>query len=182
MPQAVAARYASALADTVLDPKAKISPQQGVAELQSVESMVRENAELRNVLLSPAVSAARKRAVVARFAEALPLAPLIRNFLYVLIDRRRAGILSEVIAAFQAELDRRLGVARAQVQSAAPLSEPQRRDLERELSRLTGKQVQVDYSVDPALLGGVTARIGSTIYDGSVRTQLEGLRDSLVRG
>ena len=180
MPQVAATRYAQALADAVLDPRSELSPQQAVTELTAFEEMFRASAELRNVLLSPAVSASRKRAVIERFAEAMPLSRLIRNFIYVIIDRRRADILDGVRQALETELDHRLGVARADVRSAAPLTGLQQQTLETELARLTSRQIRASYSVDPSLLGGVMARIGSTIYDGSVRARLDGLRSRLT--
>ena len=180
MPHVASTRYAQALADAILDPKSTLSPEQAVTELRAFEQMFTGSAELRNVLLSPAVSAGRKRAVVARFAQSMPLSPLVRNFIYVIIDRRRADILDEVREALERELDERLGVARADVSSAAPLTAEQQRTLEAELSRLTSRKIRASYSVDPSLLGGAMARIGSTIYDGSVRARLEGLRARLT--
>ena len=180
MPTAVAGRYAKALADAVLAPGSGAEATQTLAELKAFEQMVQSSQELRNVLLSPAVSNSRKRAVVARFAATLRVSTLIRNFVFVVVDRRRADLLGEMAAAFEAAIDERMGVVRAEVQSAAPLNDKQRGALERELSRLAKKQVRCEFSIDPALIGGVLARIGSTVYDGSVRSQLESLRERLV--
>jgi F-type H+-transporting ATPase subunit delta len=180
MPHAVATRYARALADAILDAKSGLEPGRASQELRSFADIVRESAELRNVLSSPAVSAARKRAVAGRFAVTLPLSKLVRNFLFVLIDRRRIGMLEEVIDAFETEIDTRLGIVRARVTSAAPLDEAQRAEMQSALARVAGKQVRASFDVDPALIGGAVARIGSTIYDGSVRGQLDTLRSRLV--
>jgi F-type H+-transporting ATPase subunit delta len=181
MPHAVSMRYARALADAVLDPKSGLEAGRAWQELRSFAELVRDNAELRNVLMSPAVSPARKRAVVSRFAGILSASRLVRNFLFVLIDRRRIALLDEVVDAFEAEIDARLGIVRAQVISAAPLDEPQRAEMQAALGRLAGKQVRANFDVDPALIGGAVARIGSTIYDGSVRGQLDALRTRLVQ-
>ena len=180
MPQAVSIRYARALADTVFNPHAGLDPKQALDELRTFSAMVQESAELRNVLLSPAVSNTKKRNVVGRFAESLPLARLIRNFLFVIIDRRRTDLLPDIADAFETTLDERRGILRADIKSAAPLSEQQQTALQQELSRLSGKQVRGEFSTDPALIGGVIARIGSTVYDGSVRSQLESMREQLV--
>jgi F-type H+-transporting ATPase subunit delta len=180
MRSAVATRYARALVDAIFGAQVRMDPRGALAELRTFEAMVKASPELRNVLLSPAVSIARKRAVVARFAPLLPLSPLVRNFLSVVVDRRRADILAEIADAFEIALDERMGLVRAEVRSAAPLTDRQRADLERELSHVAGKQVRCDFRVDPSLIGGVIARIGSTVYDGSVRTQLESLRERLV--
>lgn len=180
MPGAVAHRYAQALADAVLAPGTGLEGRRAAEELRSFESMVKSSPELRNVLLSPAVSISKKRALVTRFADSLPLSRLVRNFLFVIVDRRRADLLNQIAEAFESALDERLGFVRAQVASAAPLSERQQADLEQALSAVSARNVRCDFKIDPALIGGVVARIGSTVYDGSVRTQIESLRQRLV--
>src|SRR5690349_17148613 len=99
MPQALSNRYARALADAVLAPGAGHDPNQVLSELRSFTALTTESPELRNILLSPAVSLTKKRAVVSRFAETLPLSRLVRNFLYVLVDRRRTALLIELVRA-----------------------------------------------------------------------------------
>ena len=180
MQNALSTRYARALADSVMAPGTGLDPKQTLVELRTFSAMVRESAELRHVLLSPAVSITKKRAVIARFAEAVPFSRLVRNFLSLVIDRRRSDILTDIADAFELALDERMGIVRAEVKSAAPLSEAQQAELQQQLSRVSGKQVRCDFSIDPALIGGVTARIGSTVYDGSVRTQLHNMRERLV--
>ena len=180
MPQAVAIRYARALVDSVMHPASGLEPQRALLELKEFTSLVQNSTELRTVLLSPAVSNAKKRAVVGRLADSIPLSRLVRNFLFVAVDRRRTDILGEMAEAFETALDERMGIVRAQVTSASALTEPQQADMQRELSRVSGKQVRCEYSIDPELIGGVVARIGSTVYDGSVRSQLQSLRERLV--
>ena len=180
MPQAVSIRYARELADSVISPTSEVKPAQALEQLRVFGTIVEESSELRHVLLSPAVSNAKKRAVIARFAESLPLSRLVRNFLYVIIDRRRSDRLNDITDAFEAALDERIGIVRADVKSAAPLNDRQQSDLQQELSRVSGKQVRCDFSIDPELIGGIVARIGSTVYDGSVRSQLNSLRERLV--
>jgi F-type H+-transporting ATPase subunit delta len=180
MRSALSTRYAKALADAVLAPGSRSDPRQALAELRTFEQMVKSSPELRNVLLSPAVPTVRKRAVISRFAPSVPLSPLVRNFLFVVIDRRRGDLLGELGTAFEAALDERAGVLRVEVQSAVPLTDQQRAALGVELSRVANKQVRCEFFVDPTLIGGIVARMGSTVYDGSVRTQLEALRERLV--
>lgn len=180
MPGAVSNRYAQALADAVLSPSSPVEGPQAAAELRDFRAMMKQSADLRNVLLSPAVSLNRKRAVVARIASLMPLSTLVRNFLFVLIDRRRTDLIDEILVAFESALDERLGFVRVEVSSARPLSEARKRDLEAALSKVAGRAVRCQFKADPTLLGGVVARIGSTVYDGSVRTQLERLRQRLV--
>jgi F-type H+-transporting ATPase subunit delta len=180
MPSAISTRYAKALADAVLAPASHTEPAQALTELRAFEQMVDSSPELRNVLLSPAVPTVRKRAVIARLAPAVPLSPLVRNFLFVVIDRRRGGLLGEMAAAFESALDERTGIVRVEVRSAVPLDASQQAALGQELSKIANKQVRCEFFVDPTLIGGVVARMGSTLYDGSVRTQLDTLRERLT--
>jgi F-type H+-transporting ATPase subunit delta len=113
--------------------------------------------------------------VVGKIAERLGASRVVRNFLFVLIDHRRVPMLSEIIEAFITRLDERLGFARAEVRAARQIDDSQRAALVAQLERLTGKQVRLQFTVDESLIGGVVARVGSTVYDGSVRGRLETL-------
>jgi F-type H+-transporting ATPase subunit delta len=168
-------RYASALADVVTAPGSAIRPDQLLSELRGFEAALRSSTELGNALISPAVPPARKRAVVARIGDSLQLSRIARNLLFVLIDHRRIAALDGILHSFEIIVDERLGFARAEVSSARELSEAQRAALTAQLERKTGKRIRTQYSVDPSLIGGVVARIGSTVYDGSVRGQLNTL-------
>src|SRR3954471_23899923 len=110
MLQAVAHRYAQALVDVVLAPGSGVDPHALSAELHRFKEVFQSVPELRNVLLSPAVSGSRKHGVIARLADTLPLSELLRNFLYVAVDRRRSELLSQMPEAFDAALDERLGL------------------------------------------------------------------------
>ncbi len=180
MARAVASRYARALADLVLDPAKGLAPQTATGDLAAFEQVVSASPELRSVLLSPAVTPSRKRAVVTRLAGQLGVSRLVKNFLYVLIDHRRTGMLPEVREAFQALIDERTGTVEADVTTARPLAAEQREAVSARLGRVTGKQVRCKFSLDEDLIGGVVTRIGSTIYDGSVRGQLDALRRRLT--
>ncbi|MCU1273610.1 MAG: synthase delta subunit [Bryobacterales bacterium] len=171
---AIVSRYASALADVVTGPSG-MDAAQATQQLREFEALLVESAELRNALVSPAVAPARKRAVVGKLADKLGVAKIVRNFLLVLIDHRRLTALAQIIDAFEVQLDARLGFIRAELHSARELDEPQKAALSEELSRLTGKKVRARFAVEPELIGGVLVRIGSTIYDGSVRGQLDTL-------
>jgi len=180
MSLAVAARYARALVDIAVDPKNQLDPAKVLECLEAFEGAVQSSEELRNILESPAVPAARKKAVVTRLGAPLGLPVLVRHFFYVLINHRRVLLLGDIRRSFQTLLDERLGVVRADVSSALPLDDEQRAGVVSELTRLTGKQVRCEYSVDSELVGGVSARIGSTIYDGSLRGRLAKLRRTLA--
>ena len=172
---AVATRYAEALADVATAPTGGVRPDEILAELRGFQSVLRSSAELHNALTSPAVPPGRKRAVVGRIAESMKLSKVARNFLYVLIDHRRIAALDNILDSFELIVDQRLGFARAEVSSARELTEAQRSALNARLERMTGKKVRMRFQVDGSLIGGVVARIGSTVYDGSVRGQLDSL-------
>jgi F-type H+-transporting ATPase subunit delta len=177
---AVVSRYANALADVVTSGAGGINAETALNELNLFEATLRGSAELHNALTSPAVPPSRKRAVTGRLAGMLKLSPITRNLLFVLIDKRRIASLPEVIQSFETVADERLGFARADISSPLPLSEPQRAALTAQLERLSGKRIRARFSVDDSLIGGVVAQIGSTIYDGSVRGQLQTLHRRLT--
>ncbi len=176
---AVTARYANALADVVTAPGSALPPPQALAELRSFDEILRGSPELHNALVTPAVPGSRKKAVVSRIGDMLKLSRITRNFLFVLIDHRRIAQLTEIVRSFETILDERLGFARAEVVSADALNTQQQSALAAKLEQLTGKRIRAHYEVDQALIGGVVARIGSTVYDGSVRGQLSSLRRRL---
>jgi F-type H+-transporting ATPase subunit delta len=180
MSQAVASRYASALADVVLAPGSTVTPEQALAQLAALEGLLSGSTELRTVLLSPAVAASRKRGAVRRIGESLNMPATVRNFLYVIIDHRRVGLLKTIRQEVEAQFDARRGVVRALVTSARPLSASQRPDLEAALERRTGKKIRGEYRTDESLIGGMVVRAGSKVFDGSVRGQLETLRRRLT--
>ena len=180
MATAVANRYAHALVDIVMSPGSALKPQDAQAQLAAVEGLLQESPELRNALLTPAIPTSRKRAVMATLLERLGTSTLIRNFVYVVVDHRRIAVFEEIREAFESQLDERLGFARADVTSAVPLNADRSAGLESELSKLTGKRMRMRFDVDPSLVGGVMARIGSTVYDGSVRGELRELGRKLA--
>ena len=170
---AVVTRYANALADVVMDGAAVgIQPGDAAARLRAFAQVVAESHDLRNVLTSPSVSLARKRAVISRITDLLGSARVMRNFLLVLCDHRRLDALTEVASAFEVIIDERLGFARANIESATALRPEQQDALVRKIAELTGKNVRPTYAVKPELVGGVVVNVGSKVYDGSVRGQL----------
>jgi F-type H+-transporting ATPase subunit delta len=172
---AVASRYASALVDVVLDPKAQTQPEQITRELRAFEAMYVSSDELRNALASPSVPTGRKKAVLARIGEQLGMGRIARNFLFVLNSHRRMDALPAVVESFEVLLDERLGFSRANITSARDLNQEQRAELEAQLTKLTGRRMRLKYATDESLIGGIIARIGSTVYDGSVKGRLETL-------
>jgi F-type H+-transporting ATPase subunit delta len=180
MSTALANRYAKALVDVVTAAGSSLDPVAVLGQVKDFEAAVASSTELRNVLLSPAVAAPRKRAVIAKLGELMGLSDKVRNFFYVLIDHARVDLIGSVGAAYETALDERLGRVRADISSAQPLSDEQKEQLLAELTRLSGRTVRPEFSIDASLVGGVTARIGSTIYDGSVRGRLEAMQRQLA--
>jgi F-type H+-transporting ATPase subunit delta len=177
MLSAVSTRYARALVDVVTEPGSNIDPQVAMDQLRQTAAMVAASDDLRNALLSPAVSPSRKRAVIAKLVN---VHVKIRNFLYVVIDHRRVHEIPSIAEAFEVLLDEHLGFVRADVSSARDLTEQQKAALEIQLTRMAGKKAKLKFKTEPALVAGVVARVGSKVYDGSVRGQLERLRATLL--
>jgi F-type H+-transporting ATPase subunit delta len=169
--------YARAFADAVFDLKA--DTQKTLQEAKALAGLVAESKDLREVWDAPSISAEQKRAVLDAIVKREGTSRIVRNFVAVLIDHRRTHFLAPIVKQFELELDRRMGFAEVQITSARDLSDPERRSLEGQVEKLTGKKVRAHYQRDSALLGGAVVRIGSTIYDGSVSGQLERIRQTL---
>ncbi|HEV2201138.1 MAG TPA: ATP synthase F1 subunit delta [Bryobacteraceae bacterium] len=174
MVSVAAARYAKALADVVAS--SALDAAAVLAQLRSVEALIENSADLRNALASPAVAPSRKRAVLARLLEPVNVLRQVRNFTFIVSDHRRTPEFPSVVEAFERLMDDRLGFVRADVSSAHEMNEAQKAVLEAQLSRLSGRKARLQFTTDPSLLAGVLARVGSTVYDGSARGQLERLK------
>ena len=170
-------QYANALADVALAQGAAAPVLQQLGDFSAAYS---SSAELRNFLSSPAISKAEKRGVAEKISARLGASKIVQNFLYVVIDHRRAHQLPEIFQAFQDVVRERQGIADAEVFSPMPLSDAQKTQMTRALEKLTGKKVEAKFSLDAALLGGAVVRVGDTIYDGSLRNRLNDLRERLV--
>lgn len=176
---AVVNRYANALADVVLSPQSDVNPQAAMAQLRAFSGVIGESHDLRAVLATPAVPVKRKRAVLKDIAERLGTSRVVRNFILVLSDHRRIAALDQMVDAVEIIFDERIGFVRAEIKSAYDLPAAQQNELSSQLSAIAGKQIRMRFSVDPELIGGVTAKIGSRVYDGSVRGQLADMRRRL---
>jgi F-type H+-transporting ATPase subunit delta len=173
----VASTYARAFADVVLS--AHLDADRSIAELRAIAGLLAESAELRRVWENPAIPAEQKRRVLDVVAERDGLSRQTRNLVAVLIDHRRVHFLESIIAQLEKELDARLGFAEAQITSARELGDAEKREFEAQVGKLTGKKVRARYGQDASLLGGAVVRLGSTIYDGSVKGQLERLKEAI---
>lgn len=176
MIDAVASRYAAALADVALEQK---SADRVKRDLAAFTDAFFSSADLRIFLESPAAARELKQKVVETLAARMDLAPAVRNFVHVLVDHRRMEMLREIQRAFHEELNSRLGIAEAEVISARELSAGEKKQLTAALERRTGKKIEARFRGDESLVGGIVVRVGSTVYDGSVREQLTRLREQL---
>ena len=170
--------YARAFADVVMS--SHLDAAKTLAETQQISSLMEQSKPLREVWDNPSITAEQKRAVLDAIAQRAGISRPVRNFIAVLIDKRRTRSFAEIVAQFAQELNQRLGFADAQITTARELGVKERTALEQDLTRVTGKTVRARYEQDPAILGGAIARVGSTVYDGSVKGQLERLRQQLA--
>jgi len=173
----VASRYARALVDVVMEHH--IDGDAARQQLRAMVDVVHDSLELRRVWESPAVPPEQKRAVLDAIAAKVGAVTQIRNFMAVIIDHRRIGMLDDIVRVFESELDSELGFAEVQVSSARPLSPQEQSQVELRVNQISAKRIRATYVVKPELLGGVVVRVGDTIYDGSVRGQLEKMRQEL---
>jgi F-type H+-transporting ATPase subunit delta len=174
----IARRYAKALFGLAVDS----GQVEGWANsLVALQQVVDRSPDLQDVLANPVYSKEQRRAIVEKLAAALSLAADPRNLLFLLGDRNRLSYLSAIVTTFRDLADQHLGRLRAKVTSAVALDEGAAQAIADKLSQATKAMVLLDRAVDPAILGGVVAQVGSLVYDGSVRTQLEDLRQQLKR-
>ena len=172
-----ATRYARAFADVVaqfhLDTAAVHK------QLDSFLAAWDESGQLREVYGDPSVPAVQKIAVLDALNAKLYLAPQVRNFIAVLIEHDRIASVHEVVAEYYKELQTRLGIHQAEVTTARELNAADKTALLEQVGKLAKGQVDATFKLDPAILGGVVVRIGSTVYDGSVLGRVERLKETL---
>ena len=176
MNEAVARRYASALADVALE---QIKADRVKADFRAFVEAFYTSSDLRNFLETPAIGGDQKHKVVEKLSEKESWDPAVRNFIYLIVDHRRTELLREIEQALGEEINVRLGIALARVTSAQQLSDAQKKELTAALERRTGKRIEAQFQQDQSLLGGAVVQVGSTIFDGSVREQLNRLRGQL---
>ncbi|MAP93781.1 MAG: ATP synthase F1 subunit delta [Ponticaulis sp.] len=165
-----ASRYASALLDLAIDQN---SLTQTESELTAVGKAVKESKELKTALETPAVSAEEKAGILGDLAKKMGLTSLVSNFLGVVADQRRANEITDIVHAFQALSAQKRGVTRASVISATPLDAAQVKELEDLVASVSGGEVSMDVSIDPALIAGFQLKIGSRLIDASVKSKLD---------
>ncbi len=173
----VASRYARALYELGAESSQLETLSQDIAR---VAEAYKSSSELRGALENPLVSRESRRAVMSEIGERLALGQLAKNTVMLLLDRRRIKLIPAIAQRLHEMSDSKKGIVRAEVTTAVPLADSFYLRLEAQLTKMTGKKVTVDRKEDPSIIGGVITRIGDTIYDGSIRNRLEGLKNSLL--
>ena len=169
-------KYARALAEVAFELG---NADQVARELAAFADIHAKNRELSDALANPAYPLAIKQEIVREVAARMKLTPIVLNFLLLLVERSRIGQLDSMQEGYQSVLDEHAGVVRVLVTAPHKLGDATRKGLEKALQKLTGDQVRMEYQLDESLIGGIRLQIGSTVYDGSVRTQLDHLRQEL---
>jgi F-type H+-transporting ATPase subunit delta len=175
--QTVARRYASALADVVIERKEEREVKQ---EIDQWASMIEDNPQLKEVFANPTIAYDEKRKVLEELITRSRVTPTTASFLRVLLRNQRLSQLRDVAERFSQVLDERGGVVSASVTTAKPIPEDLQNQLRETLAAATGRNVRVTFNTDETIIGGLVARIGSTIFDGSVQNRLERLSDELA--
>ena len=178
-PIAVAKRYARALADSAggndpgrLDAVA--------SELSLAAKVLGADAKFAHFFADPSIAQEDKRVAIEALARRAKLSEVVRSFLLVLVANRRLGALAAIRDCLEAITDERLGIVKAEMTTAVPLSAAELKRLRESLEKMTGRTVRITHRVDPTVLGGARTRIGSRVYDGTLKHQLVALRDRLV--
>ena len=174
-----AMRYARALLDVAIKEQADLD--QIERDLASVAALFTQYPALAHALLNPVVPVPRKRAAVAELLAAGPVTPMVAKLVTLLTDRARLVLVPDLLAGYRDRLLDHRNIVRAEVTTTASLPPERAKAIEASLSRSTGRTISLTTRVDPAIIGGVVTRIGSTVYDGSVARQLEKIRERLTR-
>ena len=174
-----AMRYARALLDVAIKEQADLD--QIERDLASVAALFTQYPALAHALLNPVVPVPRKRAAVAELMAAGPVTPMVAKLVTLLTDRDRLVLVPDLLAGYRDRLLDHRNIVRAEVTTTASLPPERAKAIEASLSRSTGRTISLTTRVDPAIIGGVVTRIGSTVYDGSVARQLEKIRERLTR-
>src|SRR5215216_1136324 len=175
----IARRYGEALADVAI---ARGQVEQIDSEVRAFVEMMRSSRELHDLFASPIVSQTDKARVLDVLVDRTGPGKMTANLLRTMLDHHRLHHLDLVYEQFRREMNERKGTVLAEVTTAQAVGAAERERLSRELMAMTGKQVEFEFKTDPALIGGVVTRIGSVVYDGSIRTQLQDIRHRLKEG
>lgn len=173
----IANRYARALADVIVE---RSETDEVVKELIGFERMMSEHPQLRDVFASPVIATERKRAVLDELLARISPRQTSANFLRLLLDNSRLRDLDQMLNALSRELDTRMNIVSAEVTTAREIGQQEKAALQSQLKAATGKEVRLQFRTDPAIIGGVVTRIGSLVYDGSIKNQLAQMKKRLM--
>lgn len=172
-----AARYARALLDVVIT---EANPEQVEQQLIAFADLLKQHPDLQKALTNPAIPVSGKRGIVEGLTQRLEMAPPAAKLLMVLAEHDHLALVPDVVAVYRERLMEHRQIVRAEVTTAEPLTPERSAQLQERLATLTRRTVTMTTKVDPALIGGAVARVGSTVYDGSIATQLERIRERLT--
>jgi F-type H+-transporting ATPase subunit delta len=175
-----ARRYATAIVESAAT-QGEAVLEQVTRDLEEFSAMVDGSQDLRHVLLNPIFTAKERTGALGAVLARVTLSDLSRRLLILLGERNRVSLLADVARNVRRLADQRAGRVRAEIEAAAPLTAEAKELLRRALERRTGRTVEMTVTVDPKLLGGLRARVGSMVLDGTLRSQLDGLREQLLR-
>ena len=174
----IANRYARALADITLE---RNESKRVLGELERFQATLNENPDLVDFIESPIVTIDRKREILREILKDLDFLATTKNFLNLLLENYRLHRLELMLRSYERELDRRAGILSAEVTTARPIADSEQERLRERLRAATGQDVRLKFATDPDVIGGVVTRIGSTVYDGSIKTQLAQIKQQLAR-
>lgn len=180
MASAVAARYARAFADVVTS--ARLDAASLERQFGDFLATWDGSKELRELFMNPAVPNVQKVSVLDKLNAKMGLQKELRNLIAVLINNDRIADVHEVASAFRTEIQERMGIRQAEIVTARELSDKEREELVAGVGRLAGSRIEPTFKLDPAIIGGTVVRVGSTVWDGSVRGRLERLKEALISG
>jgi F-type H+-transporting ATPase subunit delta len=174
----VSLRYAHAFASVAAS--SNIDTNAAQQQLQDFSATLAGSRELREVLMNPSIASEQKLRILDAISGRIGMFPQVRNFIAVITQHQRLAEFDEILTEYRAVADEQSNVAEAEITSAHPLNDQDRAELEAQVAKLAGGRVRATYHQDPSLLGGAVVRIGSTVYDGSIRAQLQQLKQKLV--
>jgi F-type H+-transporting ATPase subunit delta len=173
-----APRYARAFADVA--ESARLNAAAAQQQIRDFADTLADSHELRELLENPSIEMAKKLKVLDAIAARMKLYPQVRNLIAVILEHHRLSELEEILTAYRDLADEHAGAVEARITSARPMNAVDRAQLEAQIAKLAGARVNASYAEDASLLGGAVVEIGSTVYDGSVRAQLQQLKQKLV--
>jgi F-type H+-transporting ATPase subunit delta len=174
---AILGRYSKSLAEIAFEENLE---QEITGDLQTYAEIFRTVPDLLAAFHSPAVLREAKKNLLSELVLKYPVTPITANFLHILLDHNRFGFFQQIFEGYLKSVDERKGVVSARITAALPLSEKELENINRSLAEITGKSVKLDVQTDPGLIGGLVVQVGSTVYDGSIRTRLSEMRRRLT--